>query len=117
VHAAVPWVLAVIFVIADRSSDLAGFEVAAEYRARRDAGRPVEVNPLFHKNVYHAAGEHAPHGAAFHNQSALHISNHPLKAILIFRIADVLILTGSLSEFNLFGFRAAECFMEFWKAA
>jgi hypothetical protein len=62
--AAVSRIFAIVFVISDRSSDLAGFVIAAENRACGNACRPVKSYVVFHENIDDTACKHAAHGAA-----------------------------------------------------
>ena len=71
-QAGVARVGAVALVVADGPPDLPGFEIAAEHRPGGNARRPVKIDALLHQHVDHAAGEHAPHGAALHNKPCFH---------------------------------------------
>ena len=72
-EAGIALVVAILGVVADGAADLMGLVVAAEHRAGRYADRAVHGDAVFHQNVQNTCGEHPPHGAAFQNQSGLHM--------------------------------------------
>ena len=63
------WMTAVLAVVADRASDLSGFDIAAERCACADADAAVKGDAVFHQNVADTCGVHPAHGAAFENEA------------------------------------------------
>ena len=62
-------IAAVFAVVADRSSDLPGFDVAAEGRTGADTDAAVKGDAVLHQYITHACRIHAAHGTAFKDQS------------------------------------------------
>ena len=65
-------VAAVFHIVADGPPRLVRFDVAAKHRPGGNADDAVEGDPIFHKNIGNAGGEHPAHGAAFQYKSGLH---------------------------------------------
>jgi hypothetical protein len=74
-NTAVSRITAVLFVVADRASDLPGFEIAAENGAGRNTGGAVKNDSFFQKDIQDAACKHAAHGPAFHNERCFHVDS------------------------------------------
>ena len=68
---AVARVAAKPLVVAQRTSGLTGFVVAAERRACRHADKRRKFDAVFHQNVDHTGGEQAAHGAALEHKSGI----------------------------------------------